>query len=196
MKALQLLFTTLLLTLAFACQTPPSSIPLSQRSEKAPGALAPGDLLKIVFPGAPELTQAQKVRSDGKISLPIIGEVSASGKKLSDLQAELSRLYQPQLKNTDVVITLESSSIPVYVSGAVNHPGKVLLDRPMTALEAIMEAGGISNLGSLSKVIVIRNSQGKHFTTTLNLSPTLSGRTTDAFPLRPYDMIVVPERFF
>lgn len=191
-----LLVAALMAIALTGCQTPQGEMPPQARADKAPGALAAGDVVKVTFPGAPELNQSQKVRADGKVSLPLIGEVEAVGKRLGDFQAELARLYKPQLKNSEVVVALEASAIPVYVSGAVNKPGKIVLDRPMTVLEGIMEAGGISNLGSLTKVVVIRNANGKHFTQTLNLSPALNGRTTNAFYLRPYDMIVVPERFF
>lgn len=160
------------------------------------GALAAGDIVKLSFPGAPELNQSQKIRADGKISLPLIGEADAVGKKLGEFQEELSRRYRPHLRNTDVVIALEASAIPVYVSGAVNKPGKIYLDRPMTVLEAIMEAGGLSNVGDLNKVVLIRNTNGRHNTQTFDLSPALKGRPTDAFYLRAYDMIYVPERFF
>lgn len=176
------------------CQTA-TSLP-KQLVGQVSGTLAPGDVLKLSFSGAPDLNQLQKIRSDGKVSLPQIGQVQAAGKKLGEFQDDLSRLYKPKLTNTEVVVALESSSIPVYVSGAVNRPGKIVLERPMTVLEAIMEAGGPSNLGSLKKVVVIRNSGGKHFTQTFDLSPALRGQATEAFYLRPYDMINVPERFF
>ena len=143
---------------------------------QTPGALAVGDLVKLSFPGTPELNQSQKIRADGKISLPLIGEIEASGKKLGEFQEELSRLYKPQLKNPEVVVTLESSAIPVYVSGAVNKPGKIVLERPMTVLEGIMEAGGISNLGGLGKVVVIRNADGKTLYANFRLEPGLERR--------------------
>jgi polysaccharide export outer membrane protein len=160
------------------------------------GALAPGDVVRFSFPGTPELNQAQKVRADGKITAPLVGEFQAGGKRLGDLQEELSGRLKSQLKNTEVVVTLESSAIPVYVTGAVNRPGKIVLERPMTVLEAIMEAGGGSNLANLKKVVVIRNAQGRHYTQTFDLSPSFKGRSASAFYLRPYDMIHIPERFF
>ncbi len=188
------MLAVVLLVLSSGCQST-SSLP-KQFVGQVPGVLAPGDWLKISFPGAPELSQVQRIRSDGKISLPQIGQVNAAGKRLGTFQDELSNLYKPKLTNTEVVVSLESSSIPVYVSGAVSAPGKVILERPMTVLEAIMEAGGPSNLANLKKVIVIRNASGKHYTEALDLSPALKGRASAVFYLRPYDMIIVPERFF
>ena len=184
----------LLVLLCAGCQNT-ATLP-KQLTVQMPGVLAVGDVLKLSFSGAPELNQSQRIRSDGKVSLPQIGQVEAAGKKLGEFQDELSRMYKSKLTNTEVVVALESSAIPVYVAGAVNHPGKIVLDRPMTVLEAIMEAGGPSNLGNLKKVIVIRNANGRHYTQTFDLSPPLRGQATGAFYLRPYDMINVPERFF
>jgi protein involved in polysaccharide export with SLBB domain len=176
------------------CQTA-SSLP-GPTAAQAPGALAPGDTLNISFPGAPELNQVQKIRADGKISLPMIGDVDAAGKRLSTFQSDLAGLYRLQLKNTEVFVSLQSSATIVYVSGAVMRPGKILLDRPMTVLEAIMEAGGVTGLANLKKVVVVRESEGEHLTQTLDLSPALRGQKTHAFSLRAYDIIHVPERFF
>ena len=175
------------------CQTASS---LSGSATQPPGALASGDTLTISFPGAPELNQVQKIRADGKISLPMVGDVDAAGKRLSVLQSDLANIYRTQLKNTEVFVSLQTSATLVYVSGAVTHPGKILLDRPMTVLEAIMEAGGVTGLANLRKVVVVRESGGEHQTQTLDLSPALRGKTAPAFSLRAYDIIHVPERFF
>lgn len=162
----------------------------------APGNLAPGDVVKLVFAGASELNQVQKIRPDGKLSLPLIGEVDASGKKLKALQDELTALYKPQLKIPDVVATLESSTVAVNVTGEVLRPGKVALDRPLTLLEAIMEAGGVTPEGTLRNVLVIRTVDGKQYTQYFDLTPAFRGKTTSSVYLRPYDMIVVPESLF
>ena len=116
-----------------------------------PVTLSPGDSVKLTFPGAPELSQSQKIRADGKLSLPQIGEVNAAGKSLPQFQSELVRLYRSQLRNTDILVTLESGVMQVYVSGAVHKPGKLSFDRPTTILQVIAEAGGATEFGSLKK---------------------------------------------
>lgn len=175
-----------------SCQTSaPKSYP-KQSVSQTPGALAPGDVIKISFPGAPEMTQLQKVRADGKISLPSLGETYVSGRRLGELQKDLTSKYASQIKNSDVVVTLEFSAIPVYVSGTVKSPGKVVLDRPMTVLEAIMEAGGFGDFAKTKKVVLIRNVNGRHTTYVLDLSPALKGKPSEAFYLKAYDAIYVP----
>ena len=180
------------------CQNPDvSSIPpeaLVARSSL--GTLAAGDVIRISFDGAPELNQAQAIQANGKVSLPLIGEVPAAGKKLKDFQDELSGLYKSQLQNTRVIIAQEKSQIPVILSGAVQRPGKLVLDEQTTALEAILEAGGATNIGNLSKVRIIRTVEGKQYTQIINLTPAMKGQPSRAFYVKYGDIIIVPERLF
>ncbi len=188
----------LLLTLFCFCGCESNNMPVfpEQMTGQTPGALAPGDVVKFTFPGVAELNHTQKIRADGKVNLPLVGEVEATGKKLGDFQTELIKLYGPKLKNSEIIVTLESSSIPIYVSGAVLRPGKILLDRPMTVLEAVMEAGGFSPLANPKKIVLIRHENGQHFTQTFDLSAALKGEPSAAFFVRAYDAIYVQEKSF
>jgi polysaccharide export outer membrane protein len=177
------------------CSNPNSSIP-PRLVGRTPPPLAVGDVVKLTFPGAQELNHTQRVRSDGRISLPMEGEIMAAGKRVGTLQVELKDIYKDKLQNKDVVVTLENTSIPVYVSGAVGKPGKITLDRSMTVLEAIMEANGFTQRSNPGKVVLVRQADGQHYTKTFDLRPALKGHPTEAFYLKPYDVIVVPESFF
>ena len=187
----------LLLAFCSGCQTSRPIAVSEQLITPARGCLAPGDIVKLTFSGAPEFNQVQKVRADGRISLPVVGEVVAEGKRPGSLQKELAAIYQPQLRNSEVIVAVESSSNPVYVSGRVNRPGKIIIDRPTTVLEAIMEAGGFqSEFANPKKVILLRNANGRHQPCTLDLSAALKGKTMDAVYVSPYDVIYVPESLF
>jgi len=185
------------LLLLCGCQSPKIAMLPDQPVSQGPVYLVAGDIIKLTFPGTPEYNQSQKIRADGKISLPLIGEVQAAGKKIGQFQADLSRLYESQLQNSEVVVALESRIAPVYVTGAVNRPGKILIDGPMTALEAIMESGGFVAAGSdQKKVHLIRLENGRYITHIIDLSPAMRGQTTTACYLKPKDVIYVPESFF
>ena len=158
--------------------------------------LREGDTLRITFPGAPNLNALQVVRRDGKITLPLVGEVQAAGVAPADLEKRLLELYGPQLQTKEISVSLESSAFQVYVVGAVLRPGKIVSDRPISALEAIMEAGGFDQTrANMKKVRVIRYVAGQPQYHTLNLRSILAGVGSEAFPLRPADIILVPERF-
>ncbi len=175
----------------------PLQPPLPEQAAAPPRVnLAPGDVIRLSFSGAPEISQSQKIRSDGKLSLPLIGEYSATGKTIPQVRTDLIELYRPQLKNSDVVVTLESAVTQVYIAGAVNRPGKLTFDRPTTILQALTEAGGISQFGNSRRVQVIRLSRGEERTQLLDLRPTLVGKTTKPFYVRDGDIISVPQTAF
>ena len=154
-----------------------------------------GDLLKISFPGAPNLNTAQQIRRDGRIALPLVGEFKAAGLTSSEMEKELLKLYAPQLVTKEVTVTVESSSFPVYMTGAVLRPGKLTYDRPVTALEAVMEAGVDYAKANLKAVAVIRHEGGRVQQYKLNLKKVLQGQQSEPFGLKPSDIVFVPERF-
>jgi len=182
--------------LCSGCQTA-SYAPLpEQPTATTTVTLSPGDVIKLTFPGATELNQSQKIRTDGKVSLPLVGEVEAAGKTLSGFQSELARLYKPQLRNSDVLVTLESGTATVIVSGSVSKPGKFTFDRPTTVFQAIMEAGGASEYGTLAKVRLIRTVRGEQHTQVLNLKSAMTGQTTKVYYVKDGDVIYVTQRIF
>lgn len=158
--------------------------------------LRAGDVVKITFPGSPNLNTSQQIRTDGKISMPLIGEVNAAGMTPAELQKKLMDLYAPQLSSKEVTVEVQSSSFPVYVTGAVLRPGKILSDHPITALEAIMEAGGFDYAtANLKDVTVIRQEGDRTKNYTLNLKLVMEGKVSEPFYLKPADIIYVPEKF-
>jgi polysaccharide export outer membrane protein len=177
------------------CNTPPildeDSTPYSSVK------LTEGDTVSITFPGSPDLNTAQRIRRDGKIDMKTVGEVQAAGKTPKELEKDILKLYEKDLVLKEVSVILQSTSYPVYVSGAVLRPGKVMAERPISALEAIMEAGGFDNArANLKKVVVLRKEDGppKHYK--LNLKDELTGKTKKVFYLRPNDIVYVPEKLF
>lgn len=157
--------------------------------------LREGDSVRISFPGAPNLNAVQQIRRDGRITLPLVGEFQAAGLTPPDMEKELLKLYGPQLQTKEVNVSVESSAFPVYVTGAVLRPGRINADRPLTALEAVMEAGVDYNKANLKSVRVIRNENGQTRHYTLNLKKILQGGTDEQFKIRPQDILFVPEKF-
>jgi len=159
--------------------------------------LREGDVIRISFPGAPNLDSSQQVRRDGKITLTLGGEVIALGKTPTELEKELLKLYESQLVVKQVIVAVNASSFPVFVTGAVLRPGKILADRPLTVLEAVMEAGGADFAkANLKDVVVVRQVEGgKTVNFMVNLRDTLKGRRSEPFYLKPSDIVYVPEKF-
>lgn len=169
------------------------AIPAEAYNSRPSSTLAAGDEINVSFSGAPELNLKQKIQPNGKVSLPTVGDVSAAGKSITSFQAQLTSLYQPHLQDPTVIVSMESAASGVYVSGEVLKPGKYPLDRPMTALEAIMEAGGFSKFANPKQVIVIRNQNGRNQRYVLNMNDALAGFESSPFYMRSYDVIYVKQ---
>lgn len=168
--------------------------PSGSRSGPAgPVVLGAGDTIRLTFAGAPELNGAQKIRSDGKISLAMVGEATAAGRTLPQLQNELTALYKAQLQNPAVVVTLELSGNAVIISGEVAAPGRKVFDRPTTLLEAIMEAGGFTEFANKRKVRITRVEGGQYRTETVDMSGALKGESAQVVYVRGGDIITVSE---
>lgn len=178
--------------------SPPASS--ASKPRKTPDStavtLSPGDVIKVSFQGAAELNQTQKIKADGKVNLPLIGEVLAGGKAVLDFQSELVGLYKPQLRNSEVLVTLESGPASVVVSGHVGKPGKFAFDRPTTVFQAIMEAGGADEFGNLARVRLYRTTGGHQATQVLNLKSALNGESSQVEYVKDGDVIFVPPKLF
>lgn len=158
--------------------------------------LREGDVVKISFPGAANLDMVQQIRRDGKIVLPLTGELKVVGMTTGELEKEVLKLYEPQLTTKEVVVSIQSSSFPVFVTGAVLRPGKVLSDHPITTLEAILEAGGFDYTKANLKTVKVIRLEGKRFKTYKNdLKKVLRGEPSEPFYLIPGDTIFVAEKF-
>src|SRR5438445_1999990 len=113
------------------CQSPLPPRP-NPPGPKTAVRLSPGDVIKVAYADESVPDQTQKIRRDGKVSLPFIGEVTAAGKRLMDFQHELVDRYEGQIGNSELLVTLESGSGHVIVSGFAHKPGKIDFDRPKT----------------------------------------------------------------
>lgn len=178
------------------CQSEGGANLASQAAPPARVTLAPGDVVHLTFTGASELNQSQKIRTDGKLSLPLIGEFDAAGKTVVGLQNDLSQAYKAQLKNSDVLVTLESAPTTVVISGAVAKPDKIAFDKPTTVLQAIMQAGGATPFGNMRAVRLIRTVNGVQQSQVLDLVPVLKGEPSKPFYVRDGDVIYVPQTLF
>jgi len=156
--------------------------------------LAPGDEIGVTFLGAPDLNTTQRIRRDGCISLNLVGDYKAAGKTPQQVKQELLKLYatQIQVKETEISITSPS---PVFVAGAVTNPGRLETDRPLTALEAIMEMGGFNEKESnVRGVVVIRHGNGERWGYYLDFNDALKGKECRPFYLKSFDIVYVPRR--
>ena len=162
--------------------------------------LGPEDVLDIVVWKNEDLSQkAVVVRPDGKISMPLIGEITASGRTANQLASQIAARLKEYKDNPVVTVSVkEVNSYYVYVLGEVTKPGKYQLKSHATVLQAVAIASGFTNYAAKNKMKVIRHVSGENGTTREIRIPAryddLISGTGDIgnFFLKTGDVVIVP----
>jgi len=190
---LGLLSLVLTLLLWAGCATPP---PQPESPKDTNIILREGDVLAITFPGSTNLNTVQQIRRDGMISLPLLGDVAAVDLTPAEFQDKVVKMFEPQVATRSVLVSVQSSAFPIFVTGAVQRPGKMLISEPTTVIDAILDGGGFDyQRANIHKVRVVRQGNGKTERFVLNLQLVLDGQNTKPFYVRANDIIFVPEKF-
>jgi polysaccharide export outer membrane protein len=118
------------------------------------------DILRIVVWQSAEFSSVQSVRPDGKISLPLIGDVQAEGLTPNRLKATLTEALKDYVESPDVTIYIQQVNSKSYrVTGWVNRPAKYPLVTPIRVYQAIADAGGFREFANLKEIIIMRGAQ-------------------------------------
>src|ERR1700731_1949705 len=126
--------------------------------------IGPEDQLFIRVWREPDFTLPVAVRPDGKITMPLIGELRAAGESPLQLTASLKQLLTQYLNNPDVsVFVTEVRSKKFYIDGEMNRPGSFALVTPTSVLEALSHGGGFREFANTKKIRVLRGDQVLHF---------------------------------
>ncbi len=164
----------------------------------APGEyrIGPGDVLQISVWREPEVSvSGVAVRSDGRISLPLIKEISVANLTPAELEQVLSERFGQFINNPVVtVITSEIHSQRVFLIGGVDRPGSLELRTPMTVLQVLAEAGGLTEFAKRRKIYVLRKQNGRQDRVPFDYDAVIKGHRPELnFVVQPGDTIVVPE---
>ena len=156
--------------------------------------IGPQDVLRIDVWKEPDISRTIPVRPDGKISVPLLNDVQASGLTAMELAASLRESLSKYLTNPQVTVTVtEINSRRVYITGEVNHPGAFPLLPDMTALQALSSAGGFTQFAKPKSIYVLRMENGKQVKHPFNYREVVKGNHPEQnILLQPGDVIVVP----
>jgi polysaccharide biosynthesis/export protein len=163
--------------------------------ERPPYRIGPGDVLQITVWNEPQVSQAGIiVLPDGKINLPLVGEVIVAGTTLKETEAQLTTLFQPVITDPDVSVSIkESNSQRIFMVGAVRREGAIKLVTQLTVLQAIAEAGGLSEFARRGKIYVLRNQGGKQIALPFDYNAVIRGeRQEQNIVLQTGDTVVIP----
>ncbi len=157
-----------------------------------------GDVFDLKFFAHPELNDTGVVvRSDGKISAPLIGDIMARGRTPTELKDALAKAYtRGELRQPIISIFLrKSAGLRVFVGGEVNHPGMVTHEGRLTLSRAVIGAGGPKRSAKMRNVVVLRRSEkgdgAEPLFAVVDLKKILAGGRDPL--LQPYDSIFVPK---
>jgi polysaccharide export outer membrane protein len=156
--------------------------------------LGAGDKIRIEVYRDAQLSQSVQVRPDGKVTLPLIGDVDASGKTPAELDDAITEALKEYVNNPSVtVIVVEATAATAYVVGGVNQPGAVQLQGNVTVLQALAMAGGLSDFADRKNIRILRKSASGTETIPFNYKEAIRGSTAAATLLRAGDTVVVPD---
>ena len=180
--------------------TEPPSPPMAKPTEepKTPVAavdprtfrIGAEDILYVQVWREPDFTRQVMVRPDGKITMPLIGEVPAEGKTPDELTADLTKRLGEYLKKPDVFIqVIQVNSKKYYINGEVNRPGAFPLVVPTRVLEALTQAGGFREFANTKKITILRKGERLKF----NYKDVSKGKNMEQnIFIEPGDYIIVP----
>jgi polysaccharide export outer membrane protein len=157
--------------------------------------LGPDDVIAVSVWKEPDISRVIPVRSDGKISLPLVGELQASGETPRQLEQEIGAKLQSFISEPEVtVIVQEAKSQRFNILGQVARPGSYLLTNSNTVLDAIAMAGGFRDFAKRKSIYVLRqNSDGTQERLPFNYKDVIQGKNADQnVKLKPRDTVVIP----
>jgi polysaccharide export outer membrane protein len=165
------------------------------RPNAAEYRIGAGDVLGIEVWKEPDASSpAAPVRPDGKISLPMVGEVQAAGLTPTELESALTSKYREYIRDTHVtVVVKEINSKKIYLIGEVKKEGAIRIQAPMTVLQALAEAGGVTDYASRRKIYILRTVENRQVKFAFDYDAVVRGEKIDEnITLAAGDTIVVP----
>lgn len=152
--------------------------------------IGPEDLISIRVWREPENSGQFVVRPDGKISVPLVGEIQAAGMTPEKLSLSIAESLQKVMVHPEVTVGVEKvNSKKYYIQGEVNRPGSYPLVIDTTILEALVNAGGFRDFANTKKIVILRGSERIRF----NYNQVTKGKKMDQnILLKPGDQIIVP----
>ena len=160
------------------------------------------DLVQVSVWRNPDLSVSVPVRPDGKISLPLVGDVDAGGRTPAEVSADIKQRLATFIRDPQVAVILTELRSHEYLSrvrvtGAVRQPVSITYRQGMTVLDAVLAAGGTNEFASGDRTELYRKDGGGTKTMEVRLERIMKkGELATNYPVQPGDIITVPERAF
>jgi polysaccharide export outer membrane protein len=177
-----------------ALATEPDKKPAPQGpSAPAEYRISAGDKLRIEVYKEQQLSQSVQVRPDGKVTMPLIGDIEANGHTPIELRDTITGALKEYVTNPTVtVIVVETMAATAYVIGEVNHPGAINLQVPVTVIQALALAGGLKDFANTRNIRILRKRRLGTQLITFDYKEASQSLGAPMY-LEPGDTIVVPD---
>ena len=190
----------LILTAIFFPISISHAAPSQQNTEVSPSSLSKeytigsGDILEISVWKEEDLSKTYAVRMDGRISVPLLGDIEVNNKTISQLTTHLEEKFQKVVTAPTVsIILVESRSRRYYIIGKVAQSGEYNIDRPITVLQAIAKSGGFQEWAKKDKIKIVRQQNDKHEIIMFDYEALAEDGDLDQdLYLQPGDTIIIP----
>jgi polysaccharide export outer membrane protein len=183
---------------ALALPTFASAQALSSGASAAPAPaaeyrLVPGDKVRIEVYKDAQLSQSVQIRPDGKITMPLIGDVSAVNQTPTELRQAITQSLKEYMTNPSVTVIVVETVVPTaYVMGEVRAPGAVQLQNEVSVLQALALTGGLTEFAKSGDIRILRKSVTGVETIPFRYKDAIKGDSKAQLFLRPGDTVVVP----
>jgi protein involved in polysaccharide export with SLBB domain len=158
-----------------------------------PYRVHPGDILEIKFKYHPADNTTATVDTDGRLNIPMAGELQVSGLLLPELEQLIRERASRYMRDPVVNVTVATSESKAYIGGEVIDEGFVTLTRPMTVLQAVFERGGFTPGADLSDVVILSHEEGKAVSRLIDLEAELEGDPSERTLLAADEIVFVPK---
>jgi len=163
--------------------------------------IGPGDNVNIIVWRNPEVSMSVPVRPDGKITTPLVEDLPASGKTSSQLARDIEKALAKYIQEPIVTVIVTGFVGPyseqIRVIGQAAKPQALPYRDEMTLMDVLIAVGGITDFAAGNKASIIRNVGGKQQQLGVRLNDLIKdGDISANVPMRPGDILVVPESFF
>ncbi len=192
-----------LIVLAGCSSTKPSDMPpLSEAGLLSEYRIGVGDSIQINVWRNPELSLSVPVRPDGKVSMPLIGDILAANQTATELSAAITAGLASYVRNPQVTVIVSNPSSSdfqrrVRITGAVRSPQSIPYREGMTVLDLVLIAGGPNEFASANNAKLYRRINGEVKVYRIRLDDLMTnGKVATNYDLQPSDIVSVPERAF
>jgi polysaccharide export outer membrane protein len=192
---------SLLLLGACATNTDMSAAAIDTADSKHEYLIGPGDMLSINVWRNPEVSQAVPVRPDGKITTPLVEDLPASGKTATQLAREIEQILGKYIQQPVVTVIVTGFVGPyteqIRVIGQASKPQALPYRQGMSLMDVLIAVGGLAEFAAGNSASVVRNVDGKQMKIGVRLNDLIKkGDVSANMPMRPGDVLVIPESFF